>query len=129
MSLVPTDVKRVRAPMVVGMLEMPTMELAPEAAAPGAPRGNVMAGGLGALLASFGVVSTSERDEVSDAVEAELAARGHRARVTKLRYATLHLEAGAQEARFLRYDVANILEALAGKVPGQVDRITVHVAR
>lgn len=111
-------------------LDSPPPPCTPAPPEQGGLRGNALAGGgLGALLASFGVVAVEERDDVEDAVVAELDARGHRATVTRLRYATLHLEAGAQEARFLRYDIASILEALAAKVPGQVERIVVRVAR
>lgn len=118
------------ADMVQGMFDLS----APPASLPSAARddsrlsGNVMSGGLGALLASFGVVAAPERDEVADAVEQELAARGHCARVTKLRFSTLYLEAGPQEASLLRFDVEMILEALAVRVPGQVERIVVRVA-
>lgn len=91
--------------------------------------GNVLAGGLGNLLASFGVVPTDERDVVEDVVERELAARGHAARVLRLHYSTLYLEASAQAARFLRYDTAALLEALEQAAPGQVEHIRVRVAR
>lgn len=90
-------------------------------------RGNAL-GGLEGLLASFGVAATQERDAVEDVVTRELERLGHEARMVRLRYATLHLEASAQSARFLQYDVPALLEALRVAVPGRVERVAVRVA-
>jgi hypothetical protein len=105
----------------------------PEVAGPvrdaGPLEGNVLSGAFAGMLASFGVVSAPQRDAVADVVAAELASRGHSAQILKLRYSTLHLEADAQSARFLRYDVPALLVSLAQSVPGQVERIVVRVGR
>lgn len=91
--------------------------------------GNVLGGAFANLLSSFGVATVPERDEVEVAVEEELSRRGHEARMVKLRFETLYLETGPQQARLLRYDQEAIVTALDAKLPGRVERIVVRVAR
>ena len=81
---------------------------------------------LSGLLSSLGVLPTAERDAVGDAVARTLSARGHDARVSAVKFGTLHLSASAQGARLVRQDLDPILAALETLVPGQVQRVVVH---
>lgn len=116
----------VEAPTVPDMMTTtPTpVSDAPDSAA----RGN-MATVMESFLSSFGVVNVEQRDEVSEAIDAELAARGHQAELQALRYGTAYLGASVQAARFLRYDLRNILLALQNRVPGMVEHLVVRVER
>lgn len=84
---------------------------------------------LDALLSTLGVERTETRDQVSEAVQAELSTRGHDAQMIELRYGVLTLEASQVAAQLLQYDRDNLLAALEKELPGIVQDIKVRVRR
>lgn len=94
-----------------------------------APERNPLPAGMVALLASLGVASVADRDEVTDVVERELTARDLTAEIVGVRHGTLRLRACPQQATFLRYEVTRLLERLEAAVPGVVSHVVVEVDR
>lgn len=122
----------VAATMVQGVLDLSGTDPCPAPAARAGgpqPEGGGLAAALDALLSRVGVASCAEQDAVSEAVDAELGARGYTARIASLRHGTLRLRTCPQTARFLRYDLDAVLAGVQERVPGTVERIVVEVER
>lgn len=79
------------------------------------------------LLAGLGLVRTTARNTIEDAVTAEVTSRGLRASVHSVRYRVATLMAAPQDATLLRMDCENIREAVNAVVDEPLDRIVVRV--
>jgi hypothetical protein len=87
------------------------------------------AAALGALLDSLGIVASSTREGVEEAVADYLADKGLQAHVQQLRWGTLTLTADPQTARLLGFETDALLRWVQGRFGEQVQAVTVRTER
>lgn len=88
-----------------------------------------LAGAVGALMSSLGVLPSQTRSTAETVVCAVLAERRHSADVVELRHGKLTLEASAAETRLLRFDTDVLLGVFADRLPGGVAEIHIRTRR
>ena len=90
-------------------------------------QGNAL-GGIGGLLAAFGVVEHGERDRVEAALADALSRRALAAELVELRFGTATIRVGAACAQLLKFEREAVLAEVQGEVGDVVQRLAVRVA-
>lgn len=88
-----------------------------------------LAGAVGALMSSLGVLPSKDRSVAEDTIGELLSARGHRADIVELRHGKLVLEASPASTRLLRFDTDVLLAELAVRLPGEVTELHIRTRR
>lgn len=81
---------------------------------------------LEGILNSIGVSSLDKTASIESLIKEELDKRNYQASFTSLRYGKLVLTCKASQARFLRFDIDNILKELNKQYPGAVESISIR---
>jgi hypothetical protein len=84
---------------------------------------------LGKHLKTLGLDKPSERDQVNQAVQDELASRGFEGEVTSLRYGIVEIQTDQATAALLRYDLEDLTCSIAFLSGGTVHEVRLRTRR